>query len=98
MSQDADQLPPLGGLDTEFATFLLSLGSSAMFHLGEPIGEEATPIGEPNLPVAKQTIDILCMLREKTRGNLSAGEDQLLESLLYDLRMRYIRIHRGAGG
>jgi hypothetical protein len=72
-----------------FATFVLSLGSSALIHLGlapDPL------TGEQNkdLPVAKQTIDMLGMLQEKTRGNLTEDEGQLLESLLYDLRMRYV--------
>jgi len=45
---------------------------------------------EANLPLAKQTVDILGMLREKTRGNLTQEEAQLLDNLLYDLRMKYV--------
>ena len=45
---------------------------------------------ETDIPVAKQMIDILGMLREKTRGNLDAGEEQLVEDVLFDLRMKYV--------
>jgi len=49
------------------------------------------PCAERNLEAAKQTIDILGILKDKTRGNLSDEEERLLESLLYELRMRYVR-------
>jgi hypothetical protein len=68
----------------DFATFVMSLGSSALYHLGELEG------GERNLPLAKQTIDILGMLSEKTRGNLSDDDAKLVEHLLYDLRLKYV--------
>lgn len=73
----------------DFHTFILSLGSSALLHLGEldhPDGEPSTP----DLPMAKHTIDIIAMLEEKTKGNLSAPEARLVESLLFDLRLRYV--------
>ena len=75
--------------EIDFATFILSLGTSALYHLGEMPGpaEEAPA---KNLPLAKQTIDILALLRDKTKGNLAEGEAQLLDSLLYDLRMKYV--------
>ncbi len=73
----------------DFGTFILSLASSVLIHLGElPDPETSTPTKD--LLLAKQTLDILAMLREKTRGNLSAEETQLLEQLLYDLRMKYL--------
>jgi hypothetical protein len=73
----------------DFHTFVLSLGSSALMHLGEL---EAPGPGGPqkDLPMAKHTIDILAMLQDKTRGNLTADEEKLLESLLYDLRLRFV--------
>jgi hypothetical protein len=73
----------------DFSTFLLSLGSSALIHLGEmaPPGDAAK---RRNLPLAKHTIDLLSLLREKTQSNLTPEEDELLESLLYDLRLRYV--------
>jgi hypothetical protein len=82
--QDSGPLPPV-----DFHTFILSLGSSALLHLGEldaPDGRES----RPDLRMAKHTIDIIGMLQEKTRGNLSPPEDRLLESLLYDLRLRFV--------
>jgi hypothetical protein len=58
-------------------------------HLGE-IANPLTGKVEPDGPVAKQMIDIIGMLREKTRGNLSSGEDRLIEDILFDLRMKYV--------
>ncbi len=74
----------------DFGTFVLSLGSSALIHLGEapdPISGEKQAA---NLPLAQQSIDLLALLQEKTKGNLTDAEGRLLESLLFDLRMRYI--------
>jgi hypothetical protein len=76
--------------DINFATFVFSLGTSAMFHFGD-FPDPVTRKTERNLEAAKQTIDILGILREKTKGNLNDEEDKLLESLLYELRMRYVR-------
>jgi hypothetical protein len=73
----------------DFHTFVLSLGSSALLHLGE-IENPNDGASQKDLPLAKHTIDILVMLEEKTRGNLSTGEERLMESLLYDLRLRYV--------
>ena len=72
-----------------FQIFLSGLASSALLHLGEfPDPETNQP--HTNLPMASQTIDILAMLRQKTKGNLTDEEDRLLERLLYDLRVRYV--------
>lgn len=73
----------------DFHTFILSLGSSALLHLGELDQPDGTESG-PDLPLAKHTIDIIAMLQEKTKGNLSPPEERLIESLLYDLRLRYV--------
>lgn len=75
----------------DFSTFVLSLATSGMVHLGlVPLAEgEETP--EPNLALAQQTIDTLDMLQEKTRGNLSDEESQLVQSVLYELRMRFVK-------
>jgi hypothetical protein len=73
----------------DFHTFVLSLGSSALLHLGELEHPEKGKV-EIDLPLAKHTIDILQMLEEKTRGNLTAAEEKLMQSLLYDLRLRYV--------
>jgi hypothetical protein len=81
----------LGPLD--FATFILSLGSSAMVQLGRIPGPGgSTP--PVDLPAAKQIIDILGVLEEKTRGNLDESEEKLLQTLLYDLRVQYVDAQR----
>jgi hypothetical protein len=73
----------------DFGMFVMSLASSVLVHLGE-IEHPESGKPDPNVPLAKQTIDILGMLREKTRGNLTQEEAQLLDNLLYDLRMKYV--------
>ncbi len=83
----ADEAKQPGQID--FYTFILSLGSSAFVHLGDAPHPE-TAKAEPNLLLAKQTIDILGMLREKTRGNLTSEEEGFLDNLLSDLRLRYV--------
>jgi hypothetical protein len=87
----ATAMPPV-----DFTTFVLSLGSSALMHLGEvenPQGGKA----ERDLPLAKHTIDLLSMLQAKTKGNLSPPEEKLLESLLFDLRLRYVSAAKPSG-
>ena len=75
--------------EMNFGTFIFSLSSSALYHLGElPDPETNEPVQD--LPLAKQTIDILGMLKEKTKGNLENDEERMLEGMLYDLRMRYV--------
>ena len=75
----------------DFSSFALSLAASALYHLGvmgDPEQDEKAP--EPNLPLARQTIDTLAMLQEKTRGNLDEEETRLLDGLLYELRMHFV--------
>jgi len=76
--------------EVNFATFIFSLSSSALFHFGE-VPDPATGTKKKSLPLAKHTIDILAMLDEKTKGNLTSDEEQLLKNILYDLRMRYVK-------
>ena len=74
----------------DFYTIVLSLASSAFVHLGDaPHPETGEPV-PADLPLAHQTIDILDMLREKTRGNLTPEEGKFLDNLLTDLRLRYL--------
>ena len=73
-----------------FTSFLISLSSSAFIHLGD-IPDPTTGETKQDLPLAKQTIDLLGLLRDKTRGNLLEEEEKLFDHLLYDLRMRYIK-------
>ena len=79
------QLPEIN-----FQTFVFSLNASALVQLGV-MDDPATGKKEKNLPVAKQTIDILSMLQEKTAGNLNEDEENLLKNILYDLRIRYVK-------
>ncbi|WP_245168263.1 DUF1844 domain-containing protein [Desulfobaculum xiamenense] len=72
-----------------FSTFVMSLASSALVHLGEVPEPESGRTAE-NLALAKHTIDILSMLEEKTTGGLDAEEARLLSGLLYELRMKYV--------
>ncbi len=77
-----------------FSTFVLGLSTQALLHLGE-IPNPMTRALERDLVAAKHVIDILGILREKTRSNLEPGEESLLDSVLYDLRMRYVELVRG---
>jgi hypothetical protein len=78
-------LPPV-----DFATFILSLAASAMVSLGEV----KAPDGETHmdLPLARQTVDSIAMLQEKTRGNLSGEEERLVNQVLFDLRMKFVEV------
>jgi hypothetical protein len=73
-----------------FSTFVFSLSSSALVHLGE-VPDPVTNKVEKDLALAKQIIDTLAMLEEKTRGNLERDEQQLLQTVLYDLRLRFVK-------
>ncbi len=92
-SSDAGASALGNGHEIDFISFIMSLATSALMHLGEH--EEGVAAAPIDLPLAKQTIDILGMLREKTRGNLTAEEGRVLEGLLYDLRMRYLKQSSG---
>jgi hypothetical protein len=75
--------------EINFSTFIISLSTQALMHLGEipdPLSGKVTK----DIAVAKQMIDIIGMLKEKTKGNLNPGEDQLTEEILFDLRMKYV--------
>lgn len=76
--------------EIDFTNFVLSLSTSALIQLGE-IQDPFTQKLAKNLPLAKQTIDLIGMLKEKTKGNLSAEEEKVIEYVLYDLRMRYVK-------
>lgn len=88
-----DSLPAM-----DFSTFVLSLATSALYHLGLVEDPETHRTAPPDLSLARQTIDTLEILQEKTRGNLDDDERRLLESLLYELRMRFVEASRGGGG
>jgi hypothetical protein len=84
--------PDLPAID--FATFVLSLATSALDYMGLIDDPETGQPGEKNLALARQTIDTLTMLSEKTRGNLDEQEAHLMESMLYELRMRFVEAGR----
>lgn len=92
--EEADVEEAPGGEDPaipiDFSTFILSLSSSAAYHLGmAPHPEKECEC--LNLPMAKQTIDIISLLQEKTKGNLTGEEERLLGEVLYNLRMAFVR-------
>ena len=74
----------------DFSTFIMSLTSSAFYHLGD-IADPETGKTETNLPAVQQTIDMLIMLKEKTQGNLNEEEGKLLEQLIYELQMKFMQ-------
>jgi Domain of unknown function (DUF1844) len=84
------QEPPFQLPAINFATFVASLNASALLHLGI-IEDPTSGTKTKSLPMAKQTIDILSMLQEKTTGNLSEEEENLLKNILYDLRIMYVK-------
>jgi len=76
--------------EINFTSFIFSLSTTAMYHFGD-FPDPVTKEGQRNLPAAKQTIDILSILKTKTEGNLDEDEKQLLDRLLYELQMRYVK-------
>ncbi|MDR0967134.1 MAG: DUF1844 domain-containing protein [Myxococcales bacterium] len=84
-------LPPI-----DFTRFCLSLASSVLIHLGDASDPE-TGATQMDLALAKQTIDVLAMLQDKTRGNLTDAEAKLLSTILYDLRLRFLGKSKASG-
>ncbi|MBT8762751.1 DUF1844 domain-containing protein [Desulfohalobiaceae bacterium Ax17] len=83
--QETTNLPKVN-----FTTFVLSLSSSALMHLGEVPEPESGQVNV-NMAMAKHTIDVLAMLEEKTRGNLTPQEDRLLKDVLFEVRMKFVQ-------
>ena len=82
--------PPLN-----FTAFVLSLASTAAIHFGDLPDPVSGQRLDPNLDGASQMIEILALLDQKTRGNLTAEERQVLEQVLYELRMRFVEAQQG---
>ena len=78
----------------DFLNLVVSMSHSALLHLGDA-PDPATGGREKNLPLARQTIDLLAMLQEKTQGNLSGDEERVLSQAIYDLRMRFVEVAQG---
>lgn len=81
--------------ELSFTAFVLSLASTAAIHFGDLPDPLAGERSEPNLDGASQMIEILSLLDEKTRGNLTAEERQILEQVLYELRLRFVEAKGG---
>jgi hypothetical protein len=87
---------PQGSTEVTFVGFVLSLAHTAAFHFGDVADPTSGEAGQVNLAAAQQIIDILTLLQEKTRGNLTAEERQLLEQIVYELQMRYVEVTKTA--
>ena len=81
--------------DLSFTAFVISLASSAAIHLGDMPNPETGLPSPPNIEGATQMIEILGLLEQKTKGNLSAEERQVLEQVLYELRLRFVEVSGG---
>ena len=80
----------------DFNALVLSLGSSAIVHLGQaPDPTTGQKRDEPDFSMAQQSIDLLAMLQEKTRGNLTSDEARFLDNMLFDLRMLFVQVSKG---
>ena len=89
--EETQALPPV-----DFTGFVLSLGTSALYHLGLVADPQTGEPAPPDLPLARETIDTLELLQDKTRGNLTDDEGELLTTLLTELRMRYVERSGGS--
>jgi Domain of unknown function (DUF1844) len=87
VNQPADTGAPIG--EMTFATFMVGLSTQALVHLGEIPDPQAGQLAE-DLLAAEQLIDLIAMLQDKTRGNLDEGEAQLVQAILFELRMKYV--------
>ena len=87
VNQPASTAAPIG--DMSFATFMVGLSTQALVHLGEMPDPQSGQFAE-DLFAAEQLIDLIAMLQDKTRGNLDEGETQLVQSILFELRMKYV--------
>ena len=88
-SPEAEQIGP----PVDFITFISSLSANAMYHLGliRPPDMPDIPV---NMPMARYTIDLIGMLRDKTQGNLPKAEKQFIDGIVYDLRLKFLNTCR----
>jgi hypothetical protein len=87
---------PQDASEVTFIGFVLSLAHTAAFHFGDVADPVTGQAGQINIAAARQIIDILVLLEQKTRGNLTAEERQLLEQLVYELQLRYVEATKSA--
>ena len=88
-ARGADFVHEESGGSIDFTAFLLGFASSALIHLGLQANPDTGALG-PDQALARQSLDLLAMLREKTRGNLTLEEDRFFDSLLTDLRLKFL--------
>lgn len=96
-SPQASQTAEEGASPLSFSSFIFSLGTSSLMLMGEQLdpSQPKTPV---NVPQAKEIIDILSILDEKTRGNLTSEEEGVMKELLYALRIKYVDLTSGKSG
>lgn len=85
-----------GQQEVSFVAFIISLATNAAVHFGDVPDPTTNEKRRPNLEAASQLIDIIAMLEQKTRGNLTAEERQLIEQILFELRMRFVEARKAA--
>jgi hypothetical protein len=95
MADDPSQTDAPSRDSSEFSGFVVGLGQAVFIHLGLD-SDGVSPPGAPELPLAKETIDILAMLERKTEGNLTPGEAELLRGVLYQCRVAYLEVQKSA--
>ena len=83
------------GTGITFTGFVVSLATTAAVHFGDIADPSTGQRAEPNLPAAAQMIELIALLQEKTKGNLTEPEEQLVDDLLYELRMRFVQAEQG---
>jgi hypothetical protein len=93
VDEGADDEPEMN----EFMEFLMQMASSAFIYLGM-MEHPATGTRQINPPAARQSIDMLVMLREKTKGNLTSAEEKFFDGLLHDLQMQYVALSQRVQG
>lgn len=75
--------------EVSFSTFIMSLNTSVLYHLGE-LSDPETGKKSVNIDLARHAIDTLVVLEQKTKGNLTAEESELMRNILYDVKMRFV--------
>lgn len=96
MAENEESVSPQESTEVTFVGFVLSLAHTAAYHFGDVADPMTGQSGQVNLAAAQQLIDILALLEEKTRGNLTAEERQLIEQIVYELRMRFLEATKSA--
>jgi len=88
-----EKKPDAAPLKVDFSTFVLSLATGAMIHLGI-VPDPTTGKTHPEPELARQNIEILSLLHEKTKGNLTSEEASLIENILTEVRLRYVDVNK----